>query len=124
MPAKIRATRRPSPTQARRALLLMDKRTTLGEFAATVRGQLIHDQGGDDLPMARSLLVDLATWHAVMLARAVAPLKDGGELDCDRQQDAVIYGKELRATLLALGLDRAVKDKAPALAKYVEGSAE
>jgi hypothetical protein len=122
MPKPTVRAARVGPWHARKALAYLDARTQEGAFAASLRAELLADQGPDP-SASRRLLVDLVTFSALMVSRLAQPIAKGAEPPPEQREELRAWQRELRDSLRALGLDRATQERAPSLAEYLRDAA-
>src|SRR5687767_4349609 len=104
MPKPTVRAARVGPWHARKALAYLDARTQEGAFAASLRAELLADQGPDP-STGRRLLVDLVTFSALMVSRLSQPMAKGAELSAEIREELRAWQRELRDSLRALGID-------------------
>jgi hypothetical protein len=105
MPKATIKAARVGPWHARRALAYLDARTQEGAFAASLRAELLRDQGQDP-STGRRLLVDMVAFSALMVSRLYQPMAKGEELDAERREELRAWQREVRENLRALGIER------------------
>ena len=96
---------RVGPWHARKALAFLDSRTQEGSFCASLREELLCDQGPDP-STGRRLLVDMVVFSALMVSRLYQPMAKGEELAPEHREELRAWQREVRENLRTLGIER------------------
>jgi hypothetical protein len=106
----------------------VDGRSTWVRRARDVQAALVVDQGGDDLPEARSLIIRRAAVLEAELERMEAMFANDAEAGAEPDGKLLDLYQRMantqRRLLESVGLERQAKDVTPSLADYVRARAE
>ena len=117
MPKATIKAARVGPWHARKALAFIDLRSQEGSFCASLREELLRDQGLAP-STGRRLLVDMVTFSALMVSRLYQPMAKGEELSAEQREELRAWQREVRENLRTLGVDK-VEQQLPALAELL-----
>ncbi len=106
--------RSPGPFSKDRAIVRMDKRTRAGRIMRTIRADLIDHCGG--VPSAAErILIESAALKATRLHLISERVINGAAFEAGESEKTISWANSLRLDLVALGLERRMKDVTPSL---------
>jgi hypothetical protein len=120
---KRRKPRAVGPLSRKSSLAAVDGRTLVGRILKQVRSELVAHLGGDP-SVAELLLIENAAMKSARVALLSQKLAEGGEIAPGADHHVLAWSNSLRLDLMALGLQRRVRDVTPRLSDIIKAHAD